>query len=154
MRFLAAVALVMLWVPVDGVAQDTIHQLIDADEKMRLELVNEVYQGRDCERVSLSGVRNILTCTYRVGRDLEFVIENIGTRSPVVRVHKANREGDFTLTMGFSAPNPNSALFGRSHCILVATGANHPTYPEFYSVYVSQWTGEIYSDMGECRDDG
>ena len=130
--------------------------LEEAEARAKLVLVNEVYQGRDCELAERSaGGINWVTCTYRVGQDLEFAIERVGTRSPILRVHKANSQGDFWLSYGFDEqPNPNPNLDGLlGRCLWIMAGANNSRYGEFFSVSLSPFSGHVYTDNGDCWDE-
>ena len=94
MRFLTAVALavVMLWVPVDGVAQ--------APALAMTELTNRLYEGRSCRRGS-AVVDEILSrgdtlssffqeragwlnCQYILEPHLEFSIQNVGPDAELI----------------------------------------------------------------------
>ena len=128
----------------------------ESEARAKLALVNEVYQGRDCELAERSaGGINWVTCTYRVGQDLEFAIEQVGTRSPILRVHKANSQGDFWLSYGFDEqPNPNPNLDGRmGRCIWIMAGANNSRYGELFSVSLSPFSGEVYTGNRDCWDE-
>jgi hypothetical protein len=130
-------------------------RLEDAEARAKLALVNEVYQGRDCEREDRSRTFNVLTCTYRVGQDLEFAIEQVGTRNPILRVHKANSQGDFWLSIGFDEqPNPNPNLDGLlGRCLRIMAGANNSRYGELFSVSLSPFSGEVYTGNRDCWDE-
>jgi hypothetical protein len=68
-------ALALMGLPLLGLEAQLAERAEEAEAK--LEIINEVYRGRDCEREDRSGIFNALTCTYRVGQDLE--------ESPVTR---------------------------------------------------------------------
>ena len=132
MRFVSAVALaaVMLWVPVDGVAQ----------------LVNEVIEGRDC------GGSSRVTCAYKIGNDLDFEIVNVGDPNVFINVWAADgKDGDF-----FMGTTPDA--LGRLDaypCIVIKPGASNPTYRMIIDIaYVSPRTGYVYDTEFDCKTDG
>ena len=169
MRFLTAVALVMLWVPVDGVAQSTTARRVpEIDEvitrpdgnKYRfkgvttdgqwrllpLGLVNEVIEGRDC------GGSSRVTCAYRIGNDLDFEIVNVGDPNVFINVWAADgKDGDF-----FMGTTPDA--FGRLDaypCIVIKPGSSNPTYKMIIDIaYVSPRTGDVYEREFDCKTDG
>jgi hypothetical protein len=144
MRFLTAVALalVMLWVPLDGVAQDA--GVVRASNEM----VNILYEGRSCrrgnaaldsiplERITpfLEQFRDDLNCSYTLYPSLEFEIRNAGP-SATLRIHEV------------SSPYPYSVDIEvvTSKCLTLTSLVLDPAV----LVWISLVTGEIYPYDGD-----
>ena len=78
MRFLTLVALlVMLWVPVDGVAQDA----------MDVAFMNEIYESRTCRDDQRNDSR---ICEYNLNDELAFQTEVYSDRSSGIDIYRAN----------------------------------------------------------------
>ena len=96
-------------------------------------------RGTTCSATHPSGS---LHCTYKVGKDLEFSITNIGEADATIAVLRANIDGDFFLRVGM--------IHG---CAIVAAGATAPksaSLPETSDALVSPHTGRVVRTWAEC----
>jgi len=139
MRFATAVALaaVMLWVPVDGVAQDL---TLSSNE-----LANLLYEGRICRRGTafldtadlsifdgdskayLESQKNWLNCDYILEPFLYFRIENVGPNA-TLRILKVLPGNPYNPSIEIPA----------TRCLTMMNA------PAGFFVHVSMVTGEIY----------
>jgi hypothetical protein len=88
-----------------------------------LRLVNEVIEGRGC-----GGSSRRVTCTYRIGNDLEFEIVNVGDPKAFINVWAADgKDGDFFMG---TTPlhDPGDELGDEYPCIVIKPGTSNPTY--------------------------
>ena len=81
-----------------------------------------------------------LVCNYRVGRELEFTIIEVGGKLATLTIQKAVETGDFRLS------------FSRMHdCLVIERGLGQPEGRDFPdNAFVSLQSGRVYTDWGEC----
>jgi len=101
-----------------------------------------VLSGKTCRA---SGTRTV-TCDYRVGKDLHFIIEGIGGPWTGITFIKSDYDGDFYAT------------YGTEHgCVVVKPGRTNWKNPgcggpgsAFDYAFVSPKTGKVYRDWEPC----
>ena len=111
MKFVTAVALaaVMLWVPVDGVAQDA----------MDVAFMNEIYESRTCRDDQRNDRR---VCEYNLNDELAFETTVYDDRSAGIYIYRVNmhtregspfratRTGGYWLSQGYRSDGSVSCL--------------------------------------------
>ncbi len=126
--------------------------LLGLEAQTTLDLVNEVYAGRNCRR---SALMESLSCQYRVGEDLDFEIANVGDPEAFLNVWSATMtDGDFFIG---TTPlhDPGDELIDYYPCIVIKPGTSNPTYMMIvHHVYVSPRTGDVYESQFDCKTDG
>jgi hypothetical protein len=83
-----------------------------------------------------------LTCHYRVGASLEFILRRVGEPDVQLEVLRNDRKGDYALDPGFLGP-----------CLLIRHGwsARPATGAERNFAAVSSVNGLAYRTLRECR---
>jgi hypothetical protein len=83
-----------------------------------------------------------LTCRYRVGTSLEFVLREVGEPGVALEVLRDNREGEYTLDPLQHGP-----------CLFVRHGWSAQVAPgaEYHYATVSTVNGMVYRTLADCR---
>lgn len=103
------------------------------------EILELVRSGTTCV-----GARNgLLNCRYRVGRDLEFSIEEVGSNFAGISFSRSDDRGDYY------------ARFGVAHgCVFISAGHTAPDrvkYDPREHAFVSPKNGRSYETWEDCK---
>ena len=113
------------------------------------ELASEVLAGRTCNESS-----DRITCTYTVGNDLNFEIVDLGTSYAFINVWKSNGlDGDFFIGTSPLTSIPELRQ-GMHECLKIKPGTESEYMMIVHEVYVSHFTGSVYTDLITCQQDG
>ena len=95
---------------------------------------DETLQGKKCKEY-----RQQLGCEYKVGKDLEFSIDGIGSPDTGITFARANHNGDYY------------AKFALQHgCVIVTHGKGSPLFMQDFA-FVSPRNGKVYKSWESCK---
>lgn len=98
-----------------------------------------VYEETLAEKSCKEDITQEISCTYKIGKDLEIEINGIGSPYTGVSFLKSNSQGDYY------------GAFGMQHlCVTIKSGM----YPiEGGVAFISPRTGKVYEDWVKCKRD-
>ena len=128
------------------------------EAQTNLDLVNEVYAGRECSRRNPSTLsESVYTCRFTLGSDLmfrtDFMVPNRGPDIELFQIEYILPNNKYSL----------SAMMGEHSCITLSTSFNNSKYPSSTEIYISPRTGNVYGTgprrtlegaLLECARDG
>jgi hypothetical protein len=91
-------------------------------------------KGKSCKEFQQQ-----LGCEFKVGKDLEFSIDAIGTPYTTITFVRVNYGGDYYVKYGL--------LHG---CLVVTHGKNSPLFMQDFA-FVSPKAGKVYSKWEACQ---
>jgi hypothetical protein len=109
--------------------------LVFAQEVLQDRLFQQAVKAAKCEEITNNG----RYCTYKIGKDLEIGIKDVGGSDTVVGFHNSNINSEFYAVLYFG-------------CVAIVPGHAHPkNYNQDYGVFISPKTGSIYRSSSECQ---
>lgn len=96
---------------------------------------DDTLKGKSCKEYQQQ-----LGCEFKVGKDLEFSIDAIGTSYTTVTFVRVNYGGDYYVKYGL--------LHG---CLVISPGKNSPLFMQDFA-FVSSKTGKVYKKWEACKE--
>ena len=91
-------------------------------------------KGKSCKEYQQQ-----LGCEFKVGKDLEFSIDAIGTSYTTITFMRVNYSGDYYVKYGL--------LHG---CLVIGHGKNSPLFMQDFA-FVSPKAGKVYKNWEACQ---